>query len=129
MTADENRRLVEEAVNQSKLDVLDEVADGEMAVAARHRIGPFRDSFPDFRMEIIDLIAEGEKVAAHFRVPAPKSGLGWEMRRPAGTSRMSMRSGDASRCSQFAREGIRFGAAKAPRRGAPRSGFPDQSSS
>jgi predicted ester cyclase len=61
------RRLVDEAVNRSNLDVLDEVADGEIALAARNWIGPFRDSFPDFRMQIIDLIAEGEKVAAHFR--------------------------------------------------------------
>jgi predicted ester cyclase len=61
------RRLVEDAVNHSNLDVLDEVADGEIARAARQWIGPFRDSFPDFQMEIIDLVAEGEKVAAHFR--------------------------------------------------------------
>jgi predicted ester cyclase len=71
MAAEQNkllvRRLVEEAVNRSNLDVLDEVADGEIALAARYWIGPFRDSFPDFRMQIIDLIAEGEKVAAHFR--------------------------------------------------------------
>jgi predicted ester cyclase len=71
MPAEQNkllvRRLVEEAVNHSNLDVLDEVADGELALAARHWIGPFRDSFPDFRMEIIDLIAEGEKVATYFR--------------------------------------------------------------
>ena len=60
------RRLVE-AVNHRNLDVLDEVADGELALAARHWIGPFRDSFPDFTMEIIDLIAEDEKVVAHFR--------------------------------------------------------------
>jgi predicted ester cyclase len=70
MATDQNklivRRLVE-AVNHNNLDVLDEVTDGEIALAARHWIGPFRDSFPDFRIEIIDLIAEGEKVAAHFR--------------------------------------------------------------
>ena len=71
MTAEQNkllvRRLVEEAVNPGNLDVLDELAQGAMAVAARRWIGPFRDSFPDFRMEIIDLVADGEKVAAHFR--------------------------------------------------------------
>jgi len=61
------RRLVEGAVNTGNLDVLDEVAEGEFAVAARRWIGPFRDSFPDFRMEIADLVADGEKVAAHFR--------------------------------------------------------------
>ena len=71
MTAEQNkllvRRLVEDAVNSGNLDVLDEVAEGAMAVAARRWIGPFRDSFPDFQMEILDLVADGEKVAAHFR--------------------------------------------------------------
>jgi predicted ester cyclase len=71
MTAEQNkllvRRLVEEAVNPGNLDVLDEVAKGEFAVAARRWVGPFRDSFPDFRMEIVDLVADSEKVAAHFR--------------------------------------------------------------
>jgi hypothetical protein len=51
MTAEQNkllvRRLVEEAVNPGNLDVLDEVAKGEFAVAARRWIGPFRGSFPD----------------------------------------------------------------------------------
>jgi hypothetical protein len=51
MTAGQNkvlvRRLVEEAVNSASLDVLAEVAEGEFAVAARRRGGPFRDSFPE----------------------------------------------------------------------------------
>ncbi len=71
MTAEQNKllvqRLVEEAVNPGNPDVLDDVAEGEFAVAVRRWIGPFRDSFPDFRMEIADLVADGEKVAAHFR--------------------------------------------------------------
>jgi len=60
------RRLVEEAVNRD-LDVLDEVARGEFPAAARRWVGPFRGSFPDFQMENVDLVADGEKVAAHFR--------------------------------------------------------------
>jgi predicted ester cyclase len=71
MTADKNkllvRRLVEEAVNPGNLQVLDEVAEGQFAALARRWIGPFRDSFPDFRIEIVDLVADREKVAAHFR--------------------------------------------------------------
>jgi len=47
--------------------VLDDLAAGEFAMVARRWIGPFRDSFPDFTMEIADLIADSEKVAAHFR--------------------------------------------------------------
>ena len=71
MTAEQNkvlvRRLVQETVNPGNLDVLDEIAQREFAAAARRWIGPFRDSFPDFRMEIAELAADGGKVAAHFR--------------------------------------------------------------
>ena len=71
MTAEQNKllvwRLVEEAVNPGNLEVLDEVARGEFAQAARRWVGPFRASFPDFTMEIVDLVADSEKVAAHFR--------------------------------------------------------------
>jgi predicted ester cyclase len=71
MTAEQNkalvRRLVEEAVNPRNLDALEEVATGEFAVAARRWVGPFRDAFTDFTMEIIDLVADNDKVAAHFR--------------------------------------------------------------
>jgi predicted ester cyclase len=69
MSLEQNKALVlrlVEAVNRSDLDVLDEVADGEIARAARRWIGPFRESFPDFSMEMVDLIAEGDKVVAHF---------------------------------------------------------------
>jgi predicted ester cyclase len=70
MTAEQNelliRRLVEEAVNPGNLEVLDAIAGGEFA-QARRWVGPFRASFPDFRMEIVDLVADSEKVATHFR--------------------------------------------------------------
>jgi len=61
------RRLVEQGVNQQDLDVLDEVADTKLASATRRWIGPFRQAFPDFTMEIVDLIAEEDRIAAHFR--------------------------------------------------------------
>jgi predicted ester cyclase len=44
-----------------------DVACSPLAALARRWIGPFRDSFPDFRIEIVDLVADREKVAAHFR--------------------------------------------------------------
>jgi len=87
MTAEQNklliRRLVEGAVNPGNLDVLDEVAEGDFAVAARRWIGPFRDSFPDFTMKIVDLVADGEKVAAHFRCSGTHLGE-WMGRPPTG---------------------------------------------
>ena len=87
MTAEQNKlliqRLVEEAVNQRNLDVLAEVADGEFAQAARQWVGPFRAAFPDFSMEIVDLVAEEEKVAAHFRCSGTHLGE-WMGRPPSG---------------------------------------------
>ena len=87
MTGEQNKlliqRLVEEAVNQGHLNVLAEVADGEFAQAARQWVGPFREAFPDFSMEIVDLVAEEEKVAAHFRCSGTHLGE-WMGRSPSG---------------------------------------------
>jgi predicted ester cyclase len=60
------RRLVDEAINRRRLEVVDELADGELATAAKRWIGPFRESFPDFEMEIVELIADEESVVGHF---------------------------------------------------------------
>ncbi len=61
------RRLIAEAVAERNIDVLDELADGEFAEVAKHWVRPFRSAFPDFQMEIVELIAEGDRVVAHFR--------------------------------------------------------------
>jgi predicted ester cyclase len=61
------RRLIDDAVNERNLDVVDELADGELAAAAKRWIGPFRASFPDFTMKIIDLVAEGDTVVGYFQ--------------------------------------------------------------
>jgi predicted ester cyclase len=61
------RRLVEEGVNRRDVSILDEVADGEFAELARRWVSPFRSAFPDFRMEIADLVEEGDTVVAHFK--------------------------------------------------------------
>jgi len=61
------RRLVDEAVGKRNLDVLDQIAAGEFAEVAKRWVRPFQSAFPDFEMEIVELIAEGEKVVAHFK--------------------------------------------------------------
>lgn len=69
-TPDANKALVHrliEIVNNRDLDALEEVTSGQIAEQAREWIGPFRDSFPDFRMEVVDVIAEGDKVVGYFR--------------------------------------------------------------
>lgn len=61
------RRLVDEVVNARDPSALEELADGAVVDTARRWIDPFRAAFPDFKMEIVELIAEGDKVVAHFR--------------------------------------------------------------
>jgi predicted ester cyclase len=70
MTHEANKELVRrlvEAVNRRDLEELDHVAAGEFASAARRWISPFQGSFPDFKMRIVDLVAEDDKVVAHFK--------------------------------------------------------------
>ena len=77
------RRFVDEAVNGRNLDLVDELASGQIAAEAKRWIGPFRESFPDFRMEVADLIAEGDKVVAHFKCSGTQEGE-WRGRPPSG---------------------------------------------
>ena len=60
------RRLVTDVFNGGQLEVLDELYDPSLAGRARAWIGPFRDSFSDLEMEIVDLVAERNTVAARF---------------------------------------------------------------
>jgi hypothetical protein len=69
-TADANRELVRrlvEIVNARDLESLGEVATGEIAASARRWIGPFRDAFPDFHMELVQAIADEDTVVGYFK--------------------------------------------------------------
>jgi predicted ester cyclase len=66
-------RLVE-IVNTGDLDAVDEVAAGDIARYAKGWVGPFRESFPDFRMEVVDVIAEGDKVVGWFKCSGTHQG-------------------------------------------------------
>ena len=87
MDVDENkelvRRLVEQAINQRNLDAVDRLADGELASAAKRWIGPFRTSFPDFTMKIVDLISEGDTVVGYFQCSGTHCGE-WNGIAPTG---------------------------------------------
>lgn len=60
------RRLVDEVLNGGRMDLIDELYSPTLASAARRWITPFRASFPDMHMEVVDLIAEDDKVAGRF---------------------------------------------------------------
>lgn len=77
------QRLVDEVVNEREEAALDELAGGEVARAARGWIGPFREAFPDFRMEVVQMVADEERVAAHFKCSGTHLGE-WRGRAPTG---------------------------------------------
>jgi predicted ester cyclase len=77
------RRLVEEVIPGGDLDLIDELYTPQLAPGARRWIEPFRASFPDVRMEVVDLIAEGEKVVGRFLCSGTHLG-GWRGHPPTG---------------------------------------------
>jgi predicted ester cyclase len=76
-------RLVEEVMNRGELGVIEELYAPEMQAAARRWIEPFREAFPDVHMEIIELVAEGDRVAARFRCSGTNLGP-WRGQEPTG---------------------------------------------
>ncbi len=61
------RRLIDEVMNGGRMDVVDELYASRLSEPARRWISPFRTSFPDMHMEIVELIAEGDTVVGRFR--------------------------------------------------------------
>jgi predicted ester cyclase len=81
-----NRALVRrfvEIVNGGDLTDLDEVAETEFAEGIRRWIAPFRTSFPDFRMDVVDVIAEPDKAVGHFKCSGTNEGE-WQGKPPTG---------------------------------------------
>jgi hypothetical protein len=68
------RRLVAEVLNGGQLEVIDELYAPELVPAARGLDRPFRPSFPDVHMEIVELIAEGDTVVGRFTCSATHLG-------------------------------------------------------
>jgi len=77
------RRLVEEVINDGRLDVLDEIYEPRLATAARRWIEPFLTSFSDVRMRIVELIAEGDRVVGRFACSGTHTGT-WLGHAPTG---------------------------------------------
>ena len=76
-------RFVGEAINEGRLDVLPEIYPADRVPAVEAWIAPFRASFPDVHMEVVDLIAEGDKVVGRFRCSGTHLGL-WRGHAPTG---------------------------------------------
>jgi predicted ester cyclase len=59
-------RAIAEVINGGRMELVDELYAPEIASAVKSWIAPFRASFPDVHMEVIDLVAEGDKVVGRF---------------------------------------------------------------
>jgi predicted ester cyclase len=68
------RRLLEEVINQGRLSVTDELFSPELAAAARESFAAFQAAFSDWHMELVDLIAEDDKVVGRFRCSGTHTG-------------------------------------------------------
>ena len=77
------RRFVEEAVNGGEDELLDELFTPDLAASARDWFGSFRASFPDVRMDVVELVAEGETVVGRFACSATHLGA-WRGHAPTG---------------------------------------------
>lgn len=77
------RRFVNEAVNGGRDEVVDELFTADMAGWVREWFGAFRGSFPDMHMELVELVAEGDRVVGRFACSATHSG-DWRGHPPTG---------------------------------------------
>ena len=77
------RRLVDEVFNGGNVEVIDELYAPQLAGVARRWIAPFRASFPDVHMDLVELIAEGDKVVGRFTCSATHLGA-WLGQAPTG---------------------------------------------
>ena len=77
------QRLVEEAVNGGRYDLIDDLFTPDAAAAAREWFGAFRRSFPDMEMRLEQLVAEGDTVVGRFSCSATHLG-DWRGHSPTG---------------------------------------------
>jgi predicted ester cyclase len=61
------QRLVDDAINRRQMDLVGELFTPEAAIVARRDFESFRDAFPDWKMKLEEIVAEGDTVVARFR--------------------------------------------------------------
>ena len=76
-------RLAKDVMSAGRLDVVDELYTPELARQARAWMAPFRESFPDVRMEVVQMVADGDTVAARFICSGTHLGT-WRGHEPTG---------------------------------------------
>ena len=78
------RRIIEEIINEGRLEMVDELIAEEYVDHAggphgcdgyRQSVAVVRAAFPDLQMTIEDLVAEGDKVVARLSIKATHGGV------------------------------------------------------
>jgi len=60
------RRYFEQTLSKGNMDYVDEIADGAMAENLKRGAAGLRSSFADMHDQVLDQMAEGEKVVTRF---------------------------------------------------------------
>jgi predicted ester cyclase len=63
-----------EAINANDMDVMDELFAPKLARPTKRSFTTFRAAFPDWHMEIAELVAEGNTVVGRFRCSGTNEG-------------------------------------------------------
>ena len=77
------RRLVDDAMNGRDLDVLDELCSPRLAPELRRAFEQFREAFPDWHQDLVEVIANGDAIAARYRCTGTHLGE-WQGLAPTG---------------------------------------------
>ena len=77
------RRWVTDIINAGRLELADEIFSPALADDARRWVAPFRASFPDVEMRVVDLVEEGDTVVGRFLCSATHTGE-WLGHAPTG---------------------------------------------
>jgi predicted ester cyclase len=77
------QRLVDEAINAWRIEVIDELFEPEAGAKARRDFTSCRAAFPDWTMELVELVAEDEVVVARFKCRGTHLGP-WMNKDPTG---------------------------------------------
>jgi predicted ester cyclase len=77
------RHLIDQGINAWSLSVLDEVFTAEAREGARRDFRSFKSAFPDWEMDLQEMVAEGAVVVARFKCRGTHLGK-WMGKEPTG---------------------------------------------
>ena len=77
------RRLVDQVINGADPDALEALCTPRLASNLRRAFSQFRDAFPDWHQDVVELVAESDTVVARFRCTGTHRGP-WRGLEPSG---------------------------------------------